>query len=191
MGQQRGCRGRRGTRALQSWPPATTLPGTAPWWVKRTRSCEVHVNHKEGGGVSPVVGSVVWAGSWAVFPWSVKTLSGAWHNHVALVGAKEGRHAPLTLEDYDVTEVLGYDTNRSLVYFRGSAGTHSVSPNPAPPNASLPAPRRLALKDLALPIVNSFDVALEPALHAAVTLTLPPGWSNQDDTLLYPMVVQM
>lgn len=75
--------------------------------------------------MSPVVSSVVWAASWAVFPWSVRTLSGAWHNHVALVGAREGRHAPLTLEDYHVTEVLGYDTNRSLVYFRGSGEPRS------------------------------------------------------------------
>lgn len=54
-----------------------------------------------------------------------------------------------------------------------------------------PPPTRMALKDLALPVVNSLDLALEPALHAAITLTLPPGWSNEDDTLLYPLVVQM
>ncbi|XP_042224955.1 prolyl endopeptidase FAP-like isoform X2 [Homarus americanus] len=206
----------------------------------------VHENHKEGGGVSPVVRSVVWAGSWAVFPWSVRTLSGAWHNHVALVGAREGRHAPLTLEDYHVTEVLGYVLNDSLVYFRGSelengAGrqqVYSVSmghqkvycitchmgcpyvmayPSPTlthivvictgsdlPSSHLLPldgsgpvvplnkqSKLRLALKDLALPIVYSMDVALAPALHAAVTLTLPPGWSKDDDTLLFPLVVQM
>lgn len=74
----------------------------------------------EDGGVSPVVGSVVWAGKWAVFPWSVRTLSGAWHNHVALVGAKEGRHAPLTLEEYHVNRVLGYHPQYNIVYFSGS-----------------------------------------------------------------------
>ncbi|XP_069172081.1 prolyl endopeptidase FAP [Procambarus clarkii] len=207
----------------------------------------VHVNHKEGGGVSPVVHSVVWAGGWAVFPWSVRTLSGAWHNHVALVGAREGRHAPLTLEDYHVTQVLGFVLNESLVYFRGSelengAGrqqVYSVSTGEQkvscitcamgcpyvaahmnhalthlvvtctgadPPSTHLlplgptrPAARALhrqaklrsALEDLALPVVYSMDLALAPALHAAVTLTLPPGWSPEDDTLLYPLVVQM
>ncbi|KAG0722130.1 Prolyl endopeptidase FAP [Chionoecetes opilio] len=225
---------------------------TRSWEVTGSRighEVMVHVNHKEGGGVSPVVGSVVWAGSWAVFPWCVRTLAGAWHNHVALVGASQGVHAPLTLEDYHVTEVLGYHTNRSLVYFRGSvlrngAGRQQVysvqmenesvscvtcqlgcpfveaDPNPALTymvvtcrGADLPSSHllrlptktsratsttlhrqehlRLALKDLALPVVTSLDVALEPALHAAVTLTLPPGWSSQDDTLLYPLVVQM
>ncbi|XP_050728098.1 prolyl endopeptidase FAP-like isoform X2 [Eriocheir sinensis] len=242
------------------WVNASTVWAS---WASRDQStavlatCEhpswncslVHVNHKEGGGVSPVVGSVVWAGSWAVFPWSVRTLSGAWHNHVALVGAKEGRHAPLPLEEYHVTQVLGYDTNRSLVYFRGSelqngAGRQQVysvykedqkvncvtcllgcpyveaDPNPALTymivtclGADLPSTHllrlatnktrarttalhkqdklRVALNDLALPVVISLDVALEPALHAAVTLTLPPGWSTEDDTLLYPLVVQM
>ncbi|XP_069939852.1 prolyl endopeptidase FAP isoform X2 [Cherax quadricarinatus] len=240
------------------WVNATTLWAS---WASRDQStavlatCDnvdwncslVHVNHKEGGGVSPVVRSVVWAGTWAVFPWSVKTLSGAWHNHVALVGAREGRHSPLTLEEYHVTEVLGFVLNDSLVYFRGSelengagrqqvysvsTGEQNVScitchigckyvvaqPNPSlthlvvtctgsePPSThllSLAATRadplplheqsklRSALKDLALPVVYSMDVALAPALHAAVTLTLPPGWSAEDDTLLYPLVVQM
>ncbi|XP_047499874.1 inactive dipeptidyl peptidase 10-like isoform X2 [Penaeus chinensis] len=234
---------------------------TAVWvsWASRDQSsavlatCEapswncslVHVNHKDGG-VSPVVRSVIWAGSWAVFPWSVRTLSGSWHNHVALVGAREGRHAPLTLEDYHVVEVLGYDTSDDLVFFRGSelvngAGrqqvysvstmnenvacltchlgcpfvTASLSPTfiglavsctgSDPPSSHLVSlvtngssvtlhsqvGLRIALEDLALPVVTSHDVALAPALHAAVTLTLPPGWSAEDDTLLYPLVVQM
>ncbi|XP_071528595.1 prolyl endopeptidase FAP-like [Panulirus ornatus] len=207
----------------------------------------VHVNHKEGGGVSPVVRSVVWADSWAVFPWAVRTLTGAWHNHVALVGAREGRHAPLTLEEYHVTQVLGYKLQDDLVYFRGSELTngtgrqqvYSVSmaaeqkvecvtchigcpyvvadPSPSftflavtclgtdPPSAHLlpiganastivlhrQARLRRALEDLALPVVYSLDVALAPALHASVTLALPPGWSSEDDSLLYPLVVQM
>ena len=79
----------------------------------------MHVNRKEGG-ISPVVRSVVWAGGWAMFPWSVQTSSGAWHNHVELVGEREGRHAPLTLEDYHVTRVLGYNVEKNLVYFKGS-----------------------------------------------------------------------
>ncbi|KAK8387346.1 hypothetical protein O3P69_018133 [Scylla paramamosain] len=227
-----------GSTAWVSWASRDQSTAVLATCEHPTWNCSlVHVNHKEGGGVSPVVGSVVWAGSWAVFPWSVKTLSGAWHNHVALVGAREGRHAPLTLEDYHVTEVIGYDTNRSLVYFRGSvlrngagqtAGVQRADGGPeggADPNpaltymvvtclgTNLPSSHllrlatnktrasstplhkqehlRIALKDLALPVVTSFDVGLEPALHAAVTLTLPPGWSSQDDTLLYPMVVQM
>ncbi|XP_066952715.1 prolyl endopeptidase FAP-like isoform X2 [Macrobrachium rosenbergii] len=205
----------------------------------------VHVNHKEGG-VSPVVRSVVWAGGWAMFPWSVRTLSGAWHNHVALVGAREGRHAPLTLEDYHVTRVLGYDVEKNLVYFKGSelangAGkqqVYSVSTSnetvdcltchlgcpfvtvsinsllthvavackgPKPPSSHLVPLKdhnstrvlhsqeklRENLGELALGQVLSLDLALSPTLHAAVTLTLPPGWLPEDDTLLYPLIVQM
>ena len=47
------------------------------------------------------------------------------------------------------------------------------------------------LGELALGEVLSLDLALSATLHAAVTLTLPPGWIPDDDTLRYPLVVQM
>ncbi|XP_076040965.1 inactive dipeptidyl peptidase 10-like isoform X2 [Oratosquilla oratoria] len=50
---------------------------------------------------------------------------------------------------------------------------------------------REALHDLALPVRHAVDVSLAPALHAAVTMTLPPGWFPEDPTNLYPLVVQM
>ncbi|CAL4119055.1 unnamed protein product, partial [Meganyctiphanes norvegica] len=207
----------------------------------------VHVNHASVG-VSPVVRSVVWAGKWAVFPWVVRTATGSWHNHVALVGTREGRHAPLTLEEYHVKDVLGCKQPDGLVYFLGTelekgaslVQVYSVSPtsvhvkcitchlgcasvsaslNPGLTHAvvvcggnvgGLPTTMVISLEDplditilhnqtrlknalvtLALPELHSLDVELAPAIHASVTLTMPPGWTITDETLLYPLIVQM
>ncbi|KAL7637627.1 UNVERIFIED_CONTAM: hypothetical protein RMT77_012356 [Armadillidium vulgare] len=62
-------------------------------------------------------------------------------------------------------------------------------------NETIPLHRQPALKKelekIALPVQLYKKISLSTNVHASVTLTLPPGFAEGDDTLFYPLVIQI